>query len=274
VGAIIAFILSSAVPAIEFGGLSMPSLVGVANACDEFHGDNNCTCQQSIFNPCCPWWKDKSQWDASCFAKPALTQDEKDQLWKDAAKMGQGARLFALIAATFRGFGPDPVAQLIVKAAAAGALGAQWAQVYLEAQAADPDDYDKSDYDAPWWTAEQLGFELCDGEGAFPDYCNAFIWNVPRIQRNGEGAYVSLNRSSGCVTTGDRDCAQHQADVAKWYMREMGDAMRDAGWYLSVLRDNLPTDGYNAECNCWLSQVLYQAAGDFWNSGEYLRNRY
>jgi hypothetical protein len=26
-----------------------PSITGIANACDEFHGDFNCSCEQSIF---------------------------------------------------------------------------------------------------------------------------------------------------------------------------------------------------------------------------------
>lgn len=33
-----------------------PSL-SLAQACDEFHGDANCKCNESIFNPCCPWWE-------------------------------------------------------------------------------------------------------------------------------------------------------------------------------------------------------------------------
>lgn len=204
----------------------------------------------------------------------AISQEEKDQYTRDAEKMGQGAKYFALIAATAKSFGADPVAQLIFKGATAAALGARWAQAYLEAAANDPEDWDyQSVFDAPWWSAAQLGFEYCAGEGADAVYCNAFINTIPRIQRHGEGAYVSLNRSGTCSQVGNSDCARWQADLAKWYLRQMGDAMRDAGWYLWAMRDNT-SDVYSPECECWLSEALSQAGDDFWNSGEYLRNRY
>jgi hypothetical protein len=188
--------------------------------------------------------------------------------------MGRAAKYFALIAATAKSFGSDEVSTTIAKLAAAAALGSQWAQAYLEAEAADPwdDDYPYP-YDAPWWSAAQLGFEYCAGEGVVAAYCNAFIDTIPRVQRNGEGAYVSLNRAGTCAQLVNWDCAGWQADRAKWYMRQQGDAMRDAGYYLWVLRDNT-SDIYSPECECWLSAALNQAGNDFWNSGEYLRNRY
>lgn len=188
--------------------------------------------------------------------------------------MGQAFKWFSLIAATAKSFGGDQVSTLIAQLAAAAALGSRWAQTYLEAEASDPwdDDY-QSPFYAPLWSAAELGFEYCAGEGAVSSYCNAFIYTITRIEQNGDGAYVSLNRSGTCSQVGDSDCAKWQADIAKWYMRQQGDAMRDAGYYLWVLRDNTQ-DIYSPECNCWLSQALDQAAGDFWNSGEFLQNRY
>ena len=75
-----------------------------------------------------------------------------------------------------KSFGQDQVSTLITQLATAAALGARWAQGYLEAEAADPwdDDYG-SPFDAPLWSAAQLGFEYCSGEGTVQAYCNALV---------------------------------------------------------------------------------------------------
>jgi hypothetical protein len=200
----------------------------------------------------------------------ALSQADKDQLWQDAAKMGQAFKWFTLIAATAKSFGQDQVSTLIAQLASAAALGAKWAQAYLEAEAADPwDDAYGDPFDAPFYSPSDLGFEYCGGTA----YCNDFANTMTRVQRNGDGAYVSLNRAGTCAQVGNSDCAQWQGDRARWYLREQGDAMRDAGYFLWMVRDNT-NDIYSPECDCWLSNALYQAAGDLWDSGEYLRNRY
>ena len=208
----------------------------------------------------------------------AIPQEDKDQLLRDAEKMRRGAAYFTLIARTARQFGPDPVAQLIEQAATAAALGAAYAQAYLEAAALDPwDDYYNWPYDAPVPSAEQLGLERCAGESTAAIYCNVMIDMIQHVAQNGDGAYVSLNRSGTCAQIPGSDCAQWQAERAYAYLHLMGDYMRWAGWTFAVLREEYSYNGqdlYSPECDCPLTWVLNEASNDFWNSGSYLMNRF
>ena len=251
-----------------------------AQACDEFHGDNNCTCEQSIFNPCCPPWEPWKCPAGGPAGQPAsvLSPDEKAQLHKDADKMATGVKYFTFIAATARR-SPDPIARLIAAAATAAATGAQLGEFYLRAAANDPwDAAFASPYAAPLLSPGQLGMEYCQGEGGLVWACNELVYSFTVIAQNGDGAYVSLNRSGSCSLLVNSGCFQWQGDRAREYLRIMGAYAQYAGWVFAVLRDEFMNnssmyDLYSPEGGIPLSYALDQAAWSFWEAGQFLQSR-
>ena len=245
------------------------------------------------WEPCCPWW-DQSVWQDWCWPdwqRPqpqpepepppvilvtAITQAEKDVYNADADKFATAVKYFTFIAANARQ-SPDMVLQLVSKLATAAAIGSQLAEFYLRAAANDPwdDDY-LYVYDAPTLSAGELSLEYCSEDGTVTGYCNWFIETMRWMARNGDGAYVSLNRSGTCEQVSGSDCAERQAILARDYLRLMGDAMRNAGWILTVLRDefyaNPDNDVYSPECDCSISGALDAATLLFWDSGYFSQN--
>jgi hypothetical protein len=264
-----------------------PSM-SAAVACDEFHGDYNCTCQESIFNPCCPWWKDKSEWDASCFPndpKPqpivhrGVSQADKDRYTQDAEKFKTGAKYFAAMAATAALFGKDEVQEVIFKLSTTAAVLATWAQYYFEGLAKDPpvENWWEA-YDAPVPSAEELGLEYYySADSTAGAYYNWLVDLTRMVYRNGDGAYESLNRSGTCEIE-NYDCGQWQADLAYDYILALGDQLMNAGYAMAVLRDQFMYveglwDPYSPEIDAPLSWVLDRTSPDFWDAGYYLMTR-
>ncbi len=230
-GAIIAFILSSTVPAIEFGGLSIPSLVGIANACDEFHGDFNCTCQQSIFNPCCPWWL-----PLKC-APISPEMKDRAKLWSFGLNAGAlyvepVIVLYGLGCAGQGDYVSCATTLVLMAAKKSLEIGKHWADKFVQ----DPFDENYGQpYESQFYDPVSLGAPDCGGQ----DFCEYFNAHTSYTYGFWEAAYVSANRAASCAQVGNEDCFSWQKARMLYFIWAAGVHTGYIGDGLSSLANSL-----------------------------------
>jgi hypothetical protein len=238
--------------------------ISSAIACDEFHGDNNCTCQESVFNPCCPWWKDKSEWDASCFPdgkvppKPAIRQAKKDAARKlQFYYAGNVAFLTSLGIGAGVVAGPIGAAGPGIGAAVATYKAWSWGTVV-----SDPwDENFQQPYDGGAWPSpEELGLWYTNY-----DSLNNLVWTAQTLVFYADFVYVSANRATSCEMAGV-DCFGWQVDRVNWGLSQMGNV-------LAISRDNHEWAAWQAEyegADPELARKLREIAEwDNWGAGEF-----
>ena len=187
VAIIVLFCLVSSV--ITFKPISFespsPITISVASACDEFHGDFNCTCTQSVFNPCCPWWEPEK-------CPPPVSQQKKDVAKQKADWFDSAAYNLAVITGALAFGLPESAIALGVSASTAG-IAKQMAedQKQIVKDPFDPAYYEI--YDPAWPSAEDLGLSYSDN-----GHLNNMVWYTQAMAQMADMIYVTGNRVTSC----------------------------------------------------------------------------
>jgi len=234
------------------------SVVSIAQACDEFHGDFNCTCAQSIFNPCCPWWE-----PSRC--PPALRQRAKDAAqagsnYLSEASGGLGAFELATCGTTI-------VAAATANLAAAAAFGvpclggmsgryaADRFKAIFDRAVTDPPDYNYwSDYEGGSWpTLADIGVDGYTGWW----WVDNLIGDVQGAEFYSDFAYVSNNRLTTCQGDLGNDAAPcvRQRQLADWGFYMVGWYSRDVAANLRVIKGDLEQMGADGNLTALLGDV-------------------
>jgi hypothetical protein len=238
---IVLFFLVSSVTSFKPPTLESPSLVTitVAQACDEFHGDYNCTCQQSIINPCCPWWQ---PWKCPPAAKARV---------KAAAAQGSdylsNAKGF-LGAAEVSTCGAGILAGITGNLGAAMAMGVpcigSMAGSFAAGQFKDLfDQVNRDPWDNLWWQDyEGMGLPSLESVGIVGGY-SGWWWTDRLIDDALWGVYyadfiyVTANRLSTCYQLGYLDICARQKYRADWGFAQLGYVTRDVAVNLRAITD-------------------------------------
>lgn len=217
--------------------------ISTAAACDEFHGDFNCTCQQSLFNPCCPWWQPEK-------CPPPINRHKKDVAKASADYFENAETFFAVVAL------PTCAAGLILPCVTAGAVGFYANRLALEQHKIVSDPFDP-DYMWPYEltipSAESLGMAYTDVHEL-----NVLIYITTIIAGYGDFIYNTSNRVSSCQLAGDacRDWQQSRVDEG---LRQFG------GWHINgslALNDIASTLQQSADADQDWMQVWIGWLGD------------
>lgn len=224
--------------------------ISSASACDEYHGDFNCTCTQSVFNPCCPWWEPEK-------CPPAVKQKQKDAARRlQFYYMGNVAFLSSLAIGAGVVAGPIGAAGPGIAAAVASYKAWSWGTVV-----SDPWDerYQEAYGGMEWPSPDMFGLWYTNYESL-----NNLVWVTQALVYYADFVYVSANRTTSCQLVGN-GCADWQRDRVNWGLSQMGNV-------LAISRDNHEQAAWDAsnEGNPDLARKLWEIAEwDNWGAGEF-----
>lgn len=227
--------------------------VSIANACDEFHGDNNCTCQQSIFNPCCPWWE-----PSKC--PPPIKKAIKDAAERASNWLFDAGFVLAAIAA------PTCVGAAVGGGLACAASLPTSGFAFAMSRSADkivrdpfdPDYYQV--YDAPWPSIDSFDPPLIYTDNG---HMNNMLWYAQAVAQMADMAYVSGNRVTSCQSIGD-GCAQWQQDYVNYALWMMGAYLQGFSDEAAALAQDIANDGDCCGVATQINNVAWIAADAAW----------
>jgi hypothetical protein len=191
--------------------------ISSAQACDEFHGDNNCTCQQSVFNPCCPWWQ---PWKCPS----PVPQNKKDVAQAKADWFDSASYSLAVITGALAFGLPESIIAMGVAgstAAIAKQLAEDQRKIIRNIQDAD---YWQA-YDPPWQSAESLGLSYTENY-----WVNQMVGDTQGVAQMADMISVESAKALACDMNG--------ADCGGWHRDRVNWALWYLGWYINDLGDN------------------------------------
>jgi hypothetical protein len=230
-----------------------PVTITTAQACDEFHGDNNCTCQQSIFSPCCPWWEPSKCPPPIKQAIKEAAYRASDWLYDAGFVLGSIATPTCIGAAVGGGLA---CAASLPTSALAFALSRSADKIVRDPF--DPDYYQV--YDAPWPSIDSFDPPLIYTDNG---YLNNMLWYAQAIEQMADMAYVSANRVTTCQSIGD-GCAQWQQDYVNYALWMMGAYFQGYSDEATALAQEVANDGDCCGVASEINDMAWMAADTAW----------
>jgi hypothetical protein len=229
--------------------------ISTAAACDEFHGDFNCTCEQSIFDPCCPWWE---PWKCP---RPDLVVQTAEQKQRTKVWVERIDRAIVYVDAL------AAVSSVYCAASNENDMCA-WASTYIQIAVGlrvarkwinmtDPFD---PNYRQPYYPAGGTLGLSCE-DGPLVDYCTWMANRLQYVSMFWDGVYNSINRSQSCADRGQEDCYSYQRDRMLYFLWAAGIHLEGVAYGMAVASDAM-LDGESAN-NAWAtSGELYVVADE------------
>lgn len=228
--------------------------MSIASACDEFHGDANCQCWESVFNPCCPWWEPEK-------CPPPINQHKK-AVAKAAGDYFTNAETFFIV------FGiPTCAAALIVPCATAGALAFYANRLAGEQYriANDPRFMFVIGPDPDYRSPAVLSIPSAEIAYTGNPYVDNLIYGTTVIAGYGALIETSANRVSLCDNAGE-DCGDmHQAMVDEGF-RQFGAWFYEGAINLNGVAWELENQGADGDL-VWMLRDMARVSA--WAGQEY-----
>ncbi len=233
---IIFFILSLAFAGLSFKPITFespsPVRISIAQACNEFQGDDDCSCQQSIFNPCCPWWE-----PSKC--PPPIKQAIKEAANRASDWLFDAGYVLAAIAT------PTCVGAAVGGGLACAASLPTSGFAFAMSRSADKivkDPFDpayREVYYPPWPEVDSFDPPLIPTDNG---HMENMRWYVQAIEMMADMAYVSANRVTSCQSVGD-DCKWWQQDYVNYALWMMGAYLQGFSDEAAALAQEIANDG-------------------------------